>query len=251
MKAMVFAAGMGTRLKPFTDAHPKALAPVAGVPILAHVVQRLKAAGVDEIVVNVHHFADQIRQFIAANNGFGLKMHISDESDLLLDTGGGLLQARQWLDGDEPFIVHNADILTDVSLPEMLAQHRAADADATLLVMPRQTARMLYFDKSDGRLQGWNNSATGECRPEGFAVTPDLQPLAFSGVHVLSPTILARLETYSEAAVFSITPFYVDNASTLDIRAFVADPGKNIWLDIGRPENLERAQALALNNSGL
>ena len=134
MKAMIFAAGLGTRLKPFTDFHPKALAEVCGRPMLGVVIERLKMAGISEIIVNVHHFADQIVDYLHRNNDFGVRLHISDETSELLDTGGGILAARRWLDGDEPFVVHNADILTDVDIAGMLSVARSTGAALTLLV---------------------------------------------------------------------------------------------------------------------
>ena len=151
MKAMIFAAGLGTRLKPFTDFHPKALAEVCGRPMLGVVIERLKMAGISEIIVNVHHFADQIVDYLHRNNDFGVRLHISDETSELLDTGGGILAARRWLDGDEPFVVHNADILTDVDIAGMLSVARSTGAASTLLVASRVTKRYLLFDPSISR----------------------------------------------------------------------------------------------------
>ena len=132
MKALVFAAGLGTRLRPLTDHQPKALVPVGGVPMLERVIGRLKAAGFDEITVNVHHFGQQIIDFLQAKQNFGLTIHVSDERNQLLDTGGGILKARPYLDGNEPFLVHNADIMTDIDLGAIYRKHVESQAHATL-----------------------------------------------------------------------------------------------------------------------
>lgn len=245
MKAIVFAAGIGSRLKPFTDSHPKALAPVAGHPALWHVVSALKRAGVTEMVVNVHHFANQVIDYINSQDCFGITMHISDETGRLLETGGGIVKAAGWLDGDEPFIAHNADIITDIDLAAMYRQHIDSHADVTLLATPRQTSRYLYFDRDTNRLAGWTNEKTGQSRPDGFQPDPATQnKLAFGGVHVISAPALHNMQRYApQGQPFSVTPFYVDNAATLNIQAFTPQPG-HLWCDIGTPETLERADSL-------
>ncbi|MDD2416473.1 MAG: sugar phosphate nucleotidyltransferase, partial [Parabacteroides sp.] len=141
MKAMIFAAGTGSRLKPFTDHTPKALIPVAGKPMLEHVILKLKEAGFDEIVVNVHHLGDQIIDFLTLNNNFGLEIHISDERDYLLETGGGIKHAARFLQGEEPFLVHNVDIVSNVNLKELYNHHLQTNPLATLLVSKRETSR--------------------------------------------------------------------------------------------------------------
>lgn len=247
MKAMVFAAGIGSRLVPWTLQHPKALAPVAGVPALERVLMRLKSAGVDRAVVNVHHFADQIEEFLAANGNFGLNLTVSDERSRLLDTGGGLLRAIPLLDdgSNEPILLHNADIVTDVPLERMAAAHNANAADATLLVSPiRSSSRMLYFDATR-RLRGWRNLKTGETRPEGFGNTDDATyPAAFNGVHIVNPTLFPLLKRYGEqyGEVFSITPFYLDILDRAIIRGY-APSAPYRWHDIGSPSKLETASA--------
>lgn len=243
MKALVFAAGIGSRLKPFTLSHPKALAEVGGIPMLERVIVKLRDAGVDEIVVNVHHFASQIVDFLEEKNDFGITIHISDESDLLLDTGGGMLKARRWLDGNEPFIVHNADIFTDFDIREMVSKHIETKADATLLVATRNTSRYLFFDS---RLRGWMNLSTGEARPTGFMPTESMTPYAFGGVHVVSPKIFENLANYTHKEVFSIVPFYVAEAANLNIVPF-EQPADALWIDIGKPENLTYANSLFIN----
>lgn len=243
MKAMVFAAGLGTRLKPLTDTKPKALVSVGGIPMIQHVIMRLKEAGVSEIVVNVHHFADMIVDFLHANSNFGCDIHISDESRLLLDTGGGILHAQQWLDGSEPFIVHNADIITDLNLRSMYEKHLMTGADASLLVADRQTSRYLLFDDTN-RLCGWINRNTGETRPDGFVFDPSqYKSLAFGGIHIVSPSIFSTLTQYSADEVFSIIPYYLSQCKNLKFMAYV--PGTAYrWCDIGKPTTLQLAEQI-------
>lgn len=250
MKAMIFAAGLGTRLKPFTDFHPKALAEVCGRPMLGIVIERLKSFGIDEFVVNVHHFADQIIDYLHINNDFGVRIHISDETPKLLDTGGGILAARRWLDGNDPFIVHNADILTDIDLAEMLSVARSSDALSTLLVAHRSTKRYLLFDSDSMMLKGWTNIETGQYRPDGFLMSDRDLRLAFGGVHIISPAVFPSLAAYAESKAddgvgaipkFSITDFYIDNCSTLPIKGYMSSK-PYYWHDIGKPEALEAAR---------
>ena len=245
---MIFAAGMGTRLKPFTDFHPKALAEICGRPMLGLVIEKLKSVGVDDFVVNIHHFGKQIIDYLEANNNFGVTIHVSDERTRLLDTGGGILAARRWLDGTEPFIVHNADILTDFDITDMVGRHIETGAAATLLCKHRDTSRYLLFDSSDGRMRGWTNIKTGELKPRTLASADGLDALAFGGVHVVSPRIFAALEKYAaslggEGAIpkFSITDFYIsDCAEELIYGYSPANPYR--WHDIGRMESLAEAE---------
>lgn len=238
MRALVFAAGLGTRLRPLTLDRPKALVEVGGEPMLGRIIRRLAAVGVDRVVVNTHHFADKVKSFLASAD-FGVETVVSDETDLLLDTGGGLLKARHLLDDGEPFFVHNADILTDLDLAAMADAHRKSGAQATLLVQRRDSSRRLLFDAS-GRLEAWENTKTGEIRPSGAEIST-LNPLAFGGVHLLSPSIFEPLSQYSADPVFPIVPFYVDNAKKIDIRAYLAPTSTN-WFDIGNLEKLEAAR---------
>lgn len=239
MKAMIFAAGLGTRLRPLTDNCPKALVKVGGVPMLERIILKLKAAGITEIVVNIHHFPDMIKSFLAENDDFGVTIHVSDERDLLLDTGGGILRARKWLDGDEPFIVHNADIFTDFDLRKMVSAHIENNADVTLLVDRRDTSRYLLFD--DNRMVGWENRKIGEIRsPWNREVCNGAIPMAFGGVHILNPSVFNYLATVPEK-VFSITPFYTEFCDRLRIYGFTPAENYN-WVDIGRPESLKLAE---------
>lgn len=250
MKAIIFAAGLGTRLRPLTNDRPKALVEVGGVPMLERVARRLIAAGCDDITVNVHHFAQKVIDFLAAKEHFGVTMHVSDERDLLLDTGGGILKARQWLDGNEPFVVHNADILTTVDLGEMVESHRRSGAMATLLVKDRSTSRYLLFDREQ-RMRGWTNRSTGEVKPAGLNAE-GLNLRAFGGVHVLSPQIFALLEKYDRlnGPKFSTMPFYIDICTEHYLRGYEPD-APYLWLDVGKPDTLKQAQELVANDNNL
>lgn len=236
MKALVFAAGLGTRLRPLTLDRPKALVEVGGEPMLGRVIRRLVDAGVDGVVVNVHHFAQKVIDYLRAED-FGVEVAVSDESDLLLDTGGGLLKARRLLDDGAPFFVHNADILSQVDLGDLYRRHLASGADVSLLVQRRDSSRRLLFD-STLRLRGWTNCVTGEVRPAGLS-TGGLLPASFGGIHVLSPSVFPLLESYGSNPVFSITPFYIDSCGALDIRGIESGA---LWFDIGRPESLAAAR---------
>lgn len=243
MKAMIFAAGLGTRLRPLTNDRPKALVEVGGKTMLEHVIIKLAKAGFDDITINIHHFGEKIIEFLELNENFGLNIHISDERDMLLDTGGGILKARPFLDGDEPFLVHNADILTDIDLYAIYQHHVESCAMATVLVKDRITSRYFVFD-DDYRLQGWINKSTGETRPAAFIHREGLNELAFGGIHVISPSIFEPLEEYSQGqAKFSITPFYVDECHTHLIKGYVQDTPYT-WLDVGKPETLKDAELM-------
>lgn len=240
MKAMIFAAGLGTRLRPLTNNKPKALVEVNGVTMLEHVLRHLISYGFDEIVVNVHHFGDQIIDFLRDKNNFGVTIHISDEREYLLDTGGGILMARKWLDGDSPILIHNADILTDLDLRSIYINHVNSNADATLLVGNRKTSRYLLFDDKDC-LKGWTNISTGEIKPRNLSNISNYNKMAFGGIHVISPQIFDYLSEYSIEPKFSITPFYVDNCDKLSIKCYTPQV-KYKWFDIGKFETLALAE---------
>lgn len=246
MKAMIFAAGLGSRLKPFTLNHPKALVSVGGKPMLQRVIENISSAGVTEIVVNVHHFADQIIDFLKRNNNFGLDIKISDESDCLLDTGGGLLKAKELLiagNPDDAILLHNADILTDVPLSEIFKAHCQNNSDITLLCSHRKSSRTLYFESTSSRLVGWESLATGETKPAGFVKEVCLDSSPFGGVHIIKKSVLERLEEWNKggATPFSIIPFYLENLNTLNIRRFLLSP-KYYWFDVGSAEKLAVAE---------
>lgn len=248
MKAMIFAAGLGSRLKPLTDTMPKALVPVAGRPMLEHVILKLKASGFTELTINIHHLGEQIIEFLKANGNFGLTIHLSDERDALLDTGGGIRKAAAWLTADDrPFLVHNADILSTVDLRELYKHHVRSGSEATLLVSPRDTARRLWFD-GDNRLRGWTNNDTGAAKPVGFV--PDAQRFrscAFSGIHVVSPSLLRHMDGADEwQGSFSIMDFYLHVCEKSSVTAYVAENLKLI--DIGKPETLALAETFVRTN---
>ena len=237
-QAMIFAAGLGTRLKPLTDTMPKALVRVGGKPLLEHVVLRLKDAGYERIVVNVHHFADQIIDFLKEQDNFGLDIRISDERDALLETGGGIKKALPLFDPTEPILIHNVDILSNLDLQSL-------PADAPLLVVSkRQTKRYLLFD-DDMRLQGWTNIETGEVKGP-IALNPqpstlNLQPsaLAFSGIHVFHPSLTPLLADWPDR--FPIMDFYLKACGDHLIRGYEAQDLR--LLDVGKLDSLDQAEA--------
>ena len=244
MKALIFAAGLGTRLRPLTNDRPKALVEVGGKTMLERVITHVAECGFTDITVNVHHFADVVIDYLREHDNFGLDIHISDERDRVLETGGGILKARPFLDGDEPFLAHNADILTDLDLNDFYQNHTASGAMASVLVKERITSRYFLFDE-EHRLRGWVNKLTGETKPDGFIYRPDeFQELAFGGIHVISPAIFPLLQDYAQAdAKFSITPFYADYCNHLHINGYMPDYDYR-WLDVGKPETLREANAL-------
>ena len=238
MKGMIFAAGLGTRLRPLTDECPKCLIDVGGKPMLRRVIENMRSAGVGSIVVNVHHHAQKVTDYLA-NNDFGVEVSVSDESDLLLDTGGGIVKAAHMLWGDEPIVIHNADVWTDLPLRDMIENHVKTGADVTLLTRDSVSARALMW-RSDRRMGGWANLNSSETRPHGLDVQ-NLRAAGFGGVHVMNPGVMDTLVRYATEKVFSITPFYADMCGMLDIRAYPVEPFR--WIDIGKPESLALARA--------
>ena len=237
MRAMIFAAGLGTRLKPLTDSLPKALIPIAGKPLLEHVILKLKAAGFDEIIVNIHHFPDQIIDFLKVNNNFGIRIEVSDERDQLLDTGGGIRKAKHFFDDGEPFLVHNVDILSNVDLAELYNQHLRTNSLATLVVSQRNTFRYLLFD-NNLRLNGWINEKTGETKPADLERIEFYTKLAFSGIQVLSPRVFELMDKFQPKC--SIMDFYLSNVTNQDIRGFV--PEEFRMMDVGKLDVLDEAE---------
>jgi NDP-sugar pyrophosphorylase family protein len=234
MKAMVLAAGLGTRLRPLTDDRPKALVEVGGRTMLAITLARLREFGVSDVIVNVHHFADKVVEYLKANANFGMRIEISRE-DVLLDTGGGLKKAAWFFEGsEEPFILHNVDVVSTIDLRKMAELHLAKKNLATLAVQDRRTSRYLLFDESDelcGRRAGEDGA------PEFLKPAEGVQALAFAGVHVISPKIFEGL---SEDGVFPIIPSYLRlSAAGEKIVAFHAD--EYYWRDLGRPESVAKA----------
>jgi len=237
MKAMIFAAGLGTRLKPLTDNMPKAMVPIAKKPLLEHVILKLKKAGFDEIIINVHHFPDQIIGFLKMNNDFGIRIAVSDERDELLDTGGAIRKAAWFFDDGKPFLVHNVDILSDVNLNTLYQEHLATDSLATLVVSQRDTFRYLLFDE-DKHLCGWVNEKTGETKPVGIKDIFRFNKLAFSGIQVLSPGVFDLMRDLKPK--FPIMDFYLSNAENQIISAFV--PTDFHMLDVGKLDVLDEAE---------
>lgn len=242
MKAMIFAAGLGTRLKPLTDTMPKALVPVGGTPLLDILMKRLLQAGVTEVVINIHHFAQMIRDHVASMNHYGMQVYFSDETDQLLDTGGGIKKAAGYF--DEPFLVHNVDILNNVDLGSFY--HLGKRHAATLLVSERQTQRYLLFD-DENHLVGWTNVQTGEVK----SPYPDLDPsrckkYAFAGVHTSSPCLFPYFDQWPDR--FSIIDFYLSICHHEDICGYPM-PGLQI-MDVGKQETLALADDFLMNLCG-
>ena len=234
MKAMVLAAGLGTRLRPLTADRPKALVEVAGRTMLEITLSRLRAFGIREVIVNVHHFADLVLEYLKSKNNFGMHIEISREEELL-DTGGGLKKAAWFLEGgEEPFILHNVDVVSSIDLSVMIRLHAERDALATLAVQDRQTSRYLLFDE---RLELCGRQSTREQKLEMVRPSPKPQKLAFSGIHVISPRIFQMM---IKDDVFSIIDFYLQLAGRGHrILAFRAD--EYYWRDLGKPENVAQA----------
>jgi NDP-sugar pyrophosphorylase family protein len=242
-QAMIFAAGLGTRLKPLTDTMPKALVRVGGQPLLWHVIQKLKAAGYERIVVNVHHFAQQIVDYLKENDNFGLDIRISDETSGLLETGGGIKKALPLFDQDSPVLIHNVDILSNVNLRrifEFTASAAATDAsvDALLLVSDRKTKRYLLFD-DELILDGWTNIETGEVRSPYKGLDPlNCKRLAFSGIHMISPRVYPLFDEMPDR--FGIIDFYLKFCHQC---AFLGYEQKGLrLLDVGKLDTLEQAE---------
>jgi NDP-sugar pyrophosphorylase family protein len=242
MKALIFAAGLGTRLKPITDNLPKALVPIAGKPLLQHVILKLKAQGFDEILINVHHFPDQIINFVKVNNAFGIRIEISDEREMLLDTGGGIKKVAYFFDDNKPFLVHNVDILSTLNLNELYHQHLRTNPLATLVVSKRDTFRYLLFD-DDLRLRGWINEKTSETKPSDFQHPERFAKFAFSGIQILSPQVFNVMESYP--LKFPIMDFYLENMKQNNILSFVPNDYKMI--DVGKLNVLEEAEKFVIN----
>lgn len=252
MNALIFAAGLGTRLKPLTDTMPKAMVPICGKPLVQILIEKLKGIGVTEIVINVHHFAQQIIDFVEANNRFGINIRFSDETDQLLETGGGLKKAACLSSNDEPILVHNVDILSNADLLS-LYDEVLATGTTTLLVSQRQTQRYLLFDDTN-RLVGWTNIATGEVRspfPEIKALekqSHDLWPnlpltfcpslFAYSGIQVFHPSLLPFMDSWH--GKFSIIDFYLSICDSVPIRCHF-DPHLNL-LDVGKLDTIAKAE---------
>ncbi|HXB35146.1 MAG TPA: nucleotidyltransferase family protein [Puia sp.] len=256
IRAMILAAGLGTRFKPWTDRHPKALAPVNGKSLLQRNIEYLRQYGIEEVVVNVHHFASQIIEALRENNGWGCRYWISDETAEVLETGGGLKKARPFLERS-PFVLMNVDILTDLDLSAMIADHFRNRPLATLAVTDRVTSRYFLFDDRN-ELCGWRNTSTGQermVRPAGGSLVGSGQAgstaagggsagagpaqKAFSGIHVIDPAIFSLM---TQDGKFSMVDLYLDLAADHPIRAH--DHSHSRLIDVGKPESVQQAEAL-------
>jgi len=234
MKAMILAAGLGTRLKPFTDHHPKALAVVNHKTILQRNIEYLISFGVTDLIINVHHFADQIIDHIKENNYFGIRISISDEREEVLETGGGLKKAAWYFDDGKPFILMNADILTNADLGKMIEHHHERRPLATLAVSRRESSRCFLFNKN-AQLCGWRNKLTGEekiSRDDEFPM-----PFSFSGIHIIEPSIFPLMK---QDGKFSMVDVYLDLAKENSIMAW--DHSGCLLMDVGKPESLLKAE---------
>ncbi len=236
MKAMILAAGLGSRLKPWTDEHPKALAMVNGTSLLERNISYLQKHGIFEVIVNVHHFADQVIGTIEKNKGWGSSVTISDETQAVLETGGGLQKAGWYFSGETDLVLMNVDILTDLDLTAMIAQHLAERPLATLAVSNRDTSRYFLFNEH-AILSGWRNVKTGEekiARAGGISVQK-----AFSGIHVIDTTLLSMIR---QTGKFSMVDVYLDLAKENSIQSF--DHSGSQFIDVGKPESIVQAETI-------
>lgn len=236
VKAILFAAGLGTRLQEYTQNKPKALVELAGKPLLLHAVEHLINFGITDITINVFHFAEQIIDFVRENRSFGIDIHFSDERDQLLDTGGGLKKAAPFLKGQEPILIYNVDVISKLDLNTLLNYHQEQKALATLVVRSRKTNRYLMFDDKQ-QLVGWKNFSTGETRisrADSFALA---HPLAFSGIHIVDPKLL---DLITEESKFPIMDLYLRLAKNHSIKGFIDE--SDLWMDLGKPDQLMVAE---------
>ncbi|MBO4397131.1 MAG: NTP transferase domain-containing protein [Bacteroidaceae bacterium] len=241
MNILIFAAGLGTRLKPLTDSMPKALVPIKGKSLLGILIDKIKKSSDEEktIVVNIHHFGQQIIDYVAANNSFGVDVRFSDERDMLLETGGGLKKAAPLFDNDKPILIHNVDILSNVDLGELYNTHASdSEVGATLIVSERNTKRYLLFDESD-HLVGWTNIETGEIKsPYPDLKVSDCKKYAFSGIHVFSQSLLKYMKDWN--GKFSIIDFYLSICDKVVIKGdFRSDLRV---LDVGKLDSIKLAE---------
>jgi N-acetyl-alpha-D-muramate 1-phosphate uridylyltransferase len=236
MKAMLFAAGLGTRLKPFTDHNPKALVEVNNKTLLEHNIRYLQRFGIYEVIVNVHHFALKVEEAIYEHDGYGSEITISDERNEILETGGGLKKAAPFFAGEEAFVVMNVDVLTNLDLGKMIAKHDPKDTMATLAVMKRDSSRHLLFD-DNMQLCGWVNNNTHEERISRAVRL--VTPFAFSGIQILSQAVLSDIPFEGK---FSLIDLYLYLAKTHTLCGY--DHTGNLFIDVGKPESIEKAEYL-------
>ena len=234
---MILAAGLGTRLKPFTNSTPKALVPILGKPVIEHVILKLKKQGFNEVIINIHHFGDQIIDFIKSKNYFDIRIEFSDERDKLLDTGGAIKKASWFFDADESILIHNTDIISDVNLSAVYDNHIQNKAMATLVVNERKSSRYLFFDENNN-LKGWVNEKSGKTISSSDYNPLKHHKLAFFGIHVLSGSAVSYMKDFPDK--FSIIDFYLSICDKNSVHAFLAND--NYMVDVGKLESLDRAE---------
>ena len=232
---MILAAGLGTRLKPLTNSTPKALVKIKNHTLLELQIKKLKAEGFDQIIINVHHFADLIKKYLKQNNFFDCSIEISDESKKLLDTGGGLKKAAHFFSDGKPFLIHNVDILSNINLKKLVEVHLSSSSIATLAVQDRTSSRKFLFDKNL-TLCGWMNEKTDE-QIISKSKESDLSSYAFSGVQIVSPNIF---KYFPDKDVFSLVELYLSAAKSETIKGYVHNEDE--WMDLGKIENLNKAE---------
>jgi NDP-sugar pyrophosphorylase family protein len=242
MKAMIYAAGLGTRLQPETDIKPKALVEVAGIPMIGRLIERLKAFNIDQVIINTHHLREQVKEYLNRNKSFGIEIVLSEEHDELLETGGGLAKARWFLDGSDPFLIHNVDILSDIDLQDMLRFHKKRKPMVSLAVRNRVSSRYLLFDE-EMALKGWMNNKTGETILAENLSKP-LKKLAFSGIHIVNPDIFRY---FTEIKRYRIIDKYLDISGKEHIAGYKHDGG--YWIDMGTKEGIRDAERRLSNNT--
>ncbi|MGD8781567.1 MAG: nucleotidyltransferase family protein [Ignavibacteria bacterium] len=242
MKAMILAAGLGTRLKPITDNIPKALVKLNNKPLLDIIIEKLKASGFNDIIINVHHFADKIIDYIELNENFGIDITISDERDCLLDTGGGIKKASWFFDDGKPFLVHNVDIISKIDLNELYKYNIETNAAITLAVNKRESDRYLLFDKSN-ELTAWENKITGERKDVKKRNTENGEPKSerfygYCGIKIMHPKVF---KYFPKEKIFSIIDFYLKTASLELVNCF---KNNSEWIDVGTKEKLISASKI-------
>jgi len=235
LKAFIFAAGLGTRLFPYTKSQAKAMVPLLGKPMLEHLILKLKENQIIDIIINIHHFGDQIIDFLKENSNFGCNITISDERKLLLDTGGGLKKVLQYLDEEEDLLVHNVDILSDIDFNSFIQFHKNNKSLASLLVQNRKTSRYLLFNQ-ENNLCAWVNKKTGESIPSNIDLSA-FQEFAFNGIHIVNKK---ALDFFPDEDSFPLIPVYLNMSPSNRIKAF--EMKDEFWLDLGKPECIEIAE---------